>query len=71
MGSTILCDFCSGVLERERMEGVKVSACARDSDGNGIVSAQSYYYGHTDCVRSFYANFAQRNVAAAKRGRAR
>jgi hypothetical protein len=71
MGSTILCDFCSGVLERERMEGVKVSARARDSDGDGIVAAQSYYYGHSDCVRSFYANFAQRNVAAAKRGRAR
>ena len=62
MSSTILCDFCSGILDRERMEGIKVVACARDSDGDGIVSAQTYYYGHGDCVRSFYAIFSQRKV---------
>ena len=62
MSSTIPCDFCSGALDRERMEGIKVAACARDSDGDGIVSAQTFYYGHGDCVRAFYAIFSQRKV---------
>ena len=62
MSAKIPCDFCPRILERDLMEGIKVSTCMTDSSGEGIVGAQLYYFGHPECVRAFYARLFERKL---------